>query len=238
MKILIISDEECTALWDYYTPGKLDDYDLIISCGDLKSSYLQFLVTMAKCPLLYVTGNHDTHYDTQPPNGCECIDDAIVEYNGVRIMGLGGCRMYHPGKYQYTEAQMRRRIRKLWYPLWRGKGVDILVTHAPAEGLGDAEDPAHHGFAALREFLDKYHPRYMLHGHVHLRYDARLERVRDYGDTTLINAYERYVLEIPDREVPTKFFNQLRWKTKHKELDNEWDDFLGIKGFNRSGRDY
>lgn len=47
MKILIISDEECPALWDYYTPGRLKEYDLIISCGDLKAKYLSFLVTMA-----------------------------------------------------------------------------------------------------------------------------------------------------------------------------------------------
>ena len=60
MKILTISDEECPALWDYYLPGRLDEYDLIISCGDLKSRYLSFLVTMAKCPVLYVHGNHDT----------------------------------------------------------------------------------------------------------------------------------------------------------------------------------
>ena len=39
MKILTISDEECQALWDYYMPGRLDDYDLIISCGDLKAKY-------------------------------------------------------------------------------------------------------------------------------------------------------------------------------------------------------
>ena len=233
MKILFISDEECPSLWDYYRPEKLDGIDLIISCGDLKSSYLQFLVTMAKCPLLFVAGNHDTHYDQDPPNGCDCIDDAIVDYNGVRIMGLGGCRRYHPGNYQYTERQMRQRIRKLRFPLWRCKGVDIVVTHAPPEGLGDGEDPAHHGFAALREFLDKYHPSYLVHGHVHLRYDASLQRVREYEGTTLINAFERYVLEIPDRPVPTRHLNQLRWKTKHKELNNEWDDILGINAIKR-----
>lgn len=230
MKILIISDEECTALWDYYRPGKLDGIDLILSCGDLKSNYLQFLVTMAHCPLLFVHGNHDSHYDTQPPNGCDCIDDAIVEYNGVRIMGLGGCRKYNPSKYQYTEKQMRAKIRHLRFPLWRCKGIDILVTHAPAEGLGDAEDPAHHGFAALREFLDRYHPSYHVHGHVHMSYDHRLERQLEYGGTSIINGYERFILEIPDRPVPVKFLNQLRWKTKHKELDNEWDNFLGLNG--------
>ena len=52
MKLLIVSDEESPALWDYYQPGRLKEYDLIISCGDLKSKYLSFLVTMARCPLL------------------------------------------------------------------------------------------------------------------------------------------------------------------------------------------
>lgn len=215
MKILTVCDEECKALWDYYTPGRLDGYDLIISCGDLKSSYLQFLVTMAHCPVLYVAGNHDEHYVTQPPLGCDCIDDAIVEYNGVRIMGLGGCRRYHPGRYQFTEKQMRSRIARLRWKLKWLKGVDILVTHAPPEGLGDGEDPAHFGFAALRDFLDKYHPAYLLHGHVHVTYGMNVERVREYEGTTLINAYERYVLEIPDREVPLKKKNQLVWKTRH-----------------------
>lgn len=226
MKILFISDEECPALWDFYVPGRLDGIDLIISCGDLRSSYLQFLVTMARCPLLFVAGNHDTPYDREPPSGCDCIDDAIVEYNGVRIMGLGGCRRYHPGKYQYTEQQMRRRIRKLRLPLRRCKGVDIVVTHAPPEGLGDGEDPAHWGFASLRELLEKYHPSYLVHGHVHLRYDASLQRVRDYNGTTLINAFERYVLEIPDRPVRPEHQNQLRWRTKHRDTTDDWTEAL------------
>ena len=83
MKILAISDEECPALWDYYTPGKLNDYDLIISCGDLKASYLSFLVTMARCPLLYVHGNHDENYERRPPEGCDCIEDRLVTVYGT-----------------------------------------------------------------------------------------------------------------------------------------------------------
>ncbi len=45
MKLLIVADEECPGLWDYYRPGKLDDYQLILSSGDLKSEYpvLSFL---------------------------------------------------------------------------------------------------------------------------------------------------------------------------------------------------
>ena len=222
MKILVVSDEECPALWDYYTPGKLADYDLILSCGDLKADYLSFLVTMARCPVLYVHGNHDTGYQQHPPEGCDCIDGHIVSYNGLRIMGLGGCRKYHPGNHQYTESQMRRRIRRLRYRLWRSKGVDIVVTHSPPAGVGDAEDPAHRGFDALLELLDKYSPPYLLHGHVHLRYGQNQQRERTYGQTRVINTSERYVLEIPTPEHPQKHHNQLRFLTRvKKESDDD-----------------
>ena len=222
MKILIVSDEECPFLWDYYVPGRLDGYDLILSCGDLNARYLSFLVTMAKCPVLYVHGNHDTGYKYNPPEGCDCIDDALVVYNGVRILGLGGCRKYHPGAHQYTEKQMRRRIFRMMWQIRRLGGVDIVVTHAPPEGLGDDDDPAHWGFAAFREFLDKYHPAYFVHGHVHMTYGHNMPRVRDYNGTTLINAYERYTLELPDRDFPAKQRNELVVKvpSKFKIPDN------------------
>ena len=90
MKILAVSDEECAALWENYVPGRLKEYDLILSCGDLKAEYLSFLVTMARCPVLYVHGNHDEAYDRFPPEGCDCIEDKLVVYNGLRILGLGG----------------------------------------------------------------------------------------------------------------------------------------------------
>lgn len=204
MKILAVSDEECPAFWDYYVPGKLREYDLILSCGDLKADYLSFLVTVARCPVLYVHGNHDTTYDEFPPEGCDCIDDKLVVYNGVRILGLGGCMRYHPGAHQYTDQEMRRRIRKLRFQIWLRGGVDIVVTHAPPRGLGDGDDPAHWGFQALRDLLDKYHPQYLLHGHVHLRYAYGTQRIHPYSGTQVINAYERHVIDLPDQDVPPK----------------------------------
>ena len=217
MKILTISDEECGALWDYYTPGRLDGYDLIISCGDLSSHYLSFLVTMAKCPVVYVHGNHDGSYDQRPPEGCDCIDDHIVTFNGVRILGLGGCRRYHPGPHQYTEKQMRRRIARLRWKLWRMGGVDIVVSHAAPEGLGDADDRAHWGFAALRELIDKYQPKYLVHGHVHMSYGYNIPRELDHNGTKVINAYERYTIEIPEGQYKLRDWNQVIYKTKQKK---------------------
>lgn len=196
MKILLISDVESPYLWDYFQRGRLDDIDLILSCGDLKPQYLSFLVTMGHAPVLYVHGNHDTIYATKPPEGCDCIEDKVVTVKGLRIMGLGGSILYSGGEHQFSERQMRRRIRKLRFRLWRTKGVDIVLTHSPARGYGDAEDYAHRGFQCFVDLMDRYHPKYFIHGHVHATYSTNMERVHHYGDTTIINAYERYVLEI------------------------------------------
>ena len=90
MKILAVADEECKALWDYFTPDKLEGVELIIACGDLSRHYLEYLATMAPVPLLYVHGNHDESYDTRPPQGVICLDDDVYVHNGLRIAGLGG----------------------------------------------------------------------------------------------------------------------------------------------------
>ena len=200
MKILCIADEEEMSLWDNYVPGRLKDYDLILSSGDLHATYLSFLVTMGRAPLLYVHGNHDIGYEINPPEGCDSSDGKVVLCKGLRILGLGGCLRYRPGANQYSDDQMRKRIRKLRKDIERLGGVDIVVTHAPPRGVGDAEDPAHQGFEALLELIDSYHPMYLVHGHVHLRYGMGIQREREYGGTKVINVCQSYVLDIPDPE--------------------------------------
>jgi len=195
VKILFVSDEESKSLWDYFEPDKVKGIDLIISCGDLKPEYLSFLVTMCPVPLYYVHGNHDGKYERKPPEGCECIEDTIVEYKGLRIMGLGGSANYSDGVHQYTEKEMQKRIRKMRRKLRKSKGIDILVTHAPLHGYGDDPDRAHRGFDAFFEVLDKHKPKYMAHGHVHMNYMANRPRIIRYNETTIINACERYVLD-------------------------------------------
>ena len=196
MKILIVSDEESSYYWDYYQKGRLDDIDLILSCGDLKAEYLEFLVTMSHAPLLYVPGNHDRQYEKHPPEGCDCIDGKLVNINGLRILGLGGSRQYNGGPNQYTEKQMSARIFKAKPKLRKNKGVDIVLTHAPASGCGDAPDVAHAGFECFCSLMDRYKPKYLIHGHVHKRYGPSIERLHQYGETKVINASGYYILEV------------------------------------------
>ena len=141
MKLLLLADKESPYFWDYYQPGRLREYDLMLSCGDLKAEYLSFLATLGRAPLYYVRGNHDGNYDRRPPEGCDCIEDKLIIFNGL-------------------------------------------------------DDYAHMGFEAFLPLLDRYKPRYLIHGHVHMEYGRDIARVLRRGDTTIINAYERYTLEV------------------------------------------
>jgi len=196
MKVLVLADVESKYYWDFFSKDKFEDIDLIISCGDLNADYLMFLVTLTNIPVLYVRGNHDYGYDQKPPEGCVCIEETIFEYKGVRFLGLPGSMQYDCRGIQFTEKQMREKVRKLKFKLWKSKGFDVLVTHAPAFELNDGEDMPHRGFKVFRDLLDKYSPKYFIHGHVHLNYGLKYPREDMYKDTKVINAYERYIIEI------------------------------------------
>lgn len=195
MNILVVADVESKVLWDYFDGSQKGQIDLIISCGDLDADYLSFLTTMYHCDVLYVHGNHDENYKINPPEGCICIDDQLINYQGIRILGLGGSMKYNGGTYQYTEAQMKLRYMRLWMQIQKYHGFDILVTHAPAKGIHDGEDLPHQGFQCFCSLMEKYEPAYFLHGHVHLNYGYQIPRVDKFRKTTIINGFEKYLFE-------------------------------------------
>ena len=196
MKVLLLADEESRYFWDFFDKSKLEGIDLIISCGDLAPQFLEFLATFSKVPILYVHGNHDHCYDETPPNGCICIDDDIYVYNGVRIMGLGGSMRYNRGTYQYSQAEMKKRARKLRRKIKKNEGIDMLITHSPAYHINDSDDLPHTGFEAFVEIMDTYKPKVFAHGHVHINYGRDFKRESIYNETRIINAYEKYIIEI------------------------------------------
>lgn len=176
--ILSVSDNVSQRLDSCQAPEKIGKVDLIISCGDLPFDYLEFLMGSFNIPMYYVLGNHDGEgffresgkVDYQPDAG-ESIDGRTVEAKGILIAGLGGSiRHGYTLKNQYTEAEMWRRVLKLTPQLLSnqvryGRRLDIFVSHSPARGFHESEDPAHRGFAAFRWLLEWAKPRWMLHGH-------------------------------------------------------------------------
>ena len=114
---------------------------------------------------------------------------------GLRILGLGGSNRYRDGENMFTEKQMKWRIRKLWFQLWRHRGFDILLTHAPARHINDFDEISHRGFECFVELLDKYHPKFFVHGHIHKSYGVRIPQRTQRGETTIINACDHCVFE-------------------------------------------
>lgn len=197
MRIMVLSDIADKALWDYLDRSLLEGVDLILSCGDLPAEYLSFLTCFTHAPILYVRGNHDDGYESRPPEGCVCVEDDIYVHEGVRVLGLGGSMRYRDGANMYSEREMRRRARRLWWKLRKHGGFDILLAHAPAYGVGDQQDLPHRGFKTYIALMDRWHPRYLVHGHVHPQYGAlTFARERIYGQTTVVNAYKRYFIEL------------------------------------------
>jgi len=225
MRILAVADTPERLLYDDFKPERWRSrVDLVISCGDLDHDYLEFLVSVLDVPLLYVAGNHDTAYRSEPPGGCDDIDGRIVTVGDLRIAGVSGCHRYNAGPedYQFTERQMAWKMRRLALKSWRSGPVDIVVSHAapvhcPAFGhcpapVGpgrrcshtecpthlevclDAGDACHQSFDSFRQYILRQHPRYWLHGHNHLTYSSA-PRITTVGETMVINTYGHYLLD-------------------------------------------
>jgi calcineurin-like phosphoesterase family protein len=188
VRVLAVSDEVDEALW--HDTSAVTSADLVVACGDLPFQFLGHLIERLDVPLVFVPGNHDpdiTGYRTsraglglragmpvEPPwpAGAVNVDGRIAEVAGLTIAGLGGCLRYRDGPNQYTQRQFAHRARRLavtqrWRMATGGGRIDVLLTHAPPLGVGDAEDLPHRGFRALHRLVAQTSPPLLLHGHVH-----------------------------------------------------------------------
>jgi Icc-related predicted phosphoesterase len=209
IKILSVSDKVDELLYSSAIKRLFSDVDLILACGDLPYYYLEFIVTMLGGPLFYVIGNHGNavkksyapKVEWEYPGGCENIDGRVVQYRGLLIAGLEGSMRYNDNPdFQYTEREMAWKVWQLapslmMNRLLHGRYLDILITHAPPSGIHDKPDRCHQGFRAFRTFMDRFRPRYLIHGHVHI-YHPREPTQTVYGKTTVINTYGYHTLEV------------------------------------------
>lgn len=209
MKILALSDKVDDLLYSPAIKHLFGDVDLVLGCGDLPHFYLEFITTLLGGPVFYVVGNHANeikHYH-QPksqweyPGGCVNIDGRVVQHKGLLIAGLEGSMRYNNREhFQYREGEMAR---KAWglapslvlNKLFHGRYLDILVTHAPPKGVHDKPDLCHQGFRAFVTLMDRFRPRYLIHGHVHV-YNPSETTESVYRGTTVLNAYGYRTLEI------------------------------------------
>ena len=218
MKILCVSDTTSSLAFSSNVAEIFRDTDLILSCGDMPVESHDYLSTMLRSDVYYVYGNHNLEtFQQEMDRDGQQLGTIENEYNrkfygflldgrcirdkrtGLLIAGLGGSMRYNEGLSQYTEAQMRRRMRRLiptllWNKRRYGRYLDILVTHAPPLGIGDDVDVCHKGFECFLRFMDRYKPKYLVHGHVHLD-DRNAQRETQYKDTKVINIFGCYQID-------------------------------------------
>jgi uncharacterized protein len=146
--------------------------DAVFCLGDLDRAWIESLA-MLRIPRLGVHGNHDEP-GLLPELDVEDIHMRRTNVAGLTIAGFEGCVRYgRGGPHQYTQRQASKLARKL-------PAADVLICHCPPEGINDdPDDPAHVGYAGLRDWVERHHPRHLLHGHTHPSPGQLVERVGD-----------------------------------------------------------
>ena len=207
-RILAVSDQVIDRVYELVANGHFSGVDLIIGCGDLPYSYLEYLLTLLNVPLVYVPGNHDPQHDDARPDsrteGGHNLDGRLVQTRGLLLAGLGGSPRYRAGVNQYTQRQMTGRAGRLLPGLLanrlrHGRMLDVLVTHAPPRGVHDDDSAAHQGFAAFGWLLDLARPRLLLHGHTHNFQRNLLPAETRIGTTRVINVFPYQVIDLDER---------------------------------------
>lgn len=207
MKILAISDQVVDTLYNPSIVDRFGDVDLVISCGDLPYSYLEYIVTVLNKPMYYVHGNHDLTLEytesgaqrlipagVEPLNSCTAIGP-----KGLLLAGLEGSIRYDPrSAFQFTQAEMNRKAWRLSLSLINnrlrfGRYLDVLVTHSPPFGVGDGPDHAHIGFKAFNTLIRRFKPKLLLHGHQHTY--LGLKPGTQVGATNVFNVFPYRVIE-------------------------------------------
>ncbi len=201
LKILTISDVERSLLYCSRTAERFSDVNLIISCGDLPMSYLDFVSSSINVPLYFVSGNHQNLNEIRQDGKVERsssigydLHRRCLRFNRqLLIAGIEGSIRYNRGQKQYTQFQMWINIfalipALLWNKLRYGRFLDIFVTHASPWKIHDGEDSAHIGIKAFRWFDRVFKPLYHLHGHIHV-YRSTTITETVYYQTRVINTY-------------------------------------------------
>jgi Icc-related predicted phosphoesterase len=210
MKILCVSDWIDQLIYSEKMKYRMQDIDLVISCGDLSFNYLDFIMSELNKPLCYVVGNHvsmrsfskDVLGDTSL-NAPKCFKNlhlSFYKYKKILFCGFEGSVWYNGGPFQYKQWQVYWRLfgllpHLLFNKIFYGRYLDVFVAHSPPYKVGDRDDTCHTGIKAFNWLIRVFKPQLFLHGHIHL-YDKNETKVIKYYATDVINCSGFYVIEI------------------------------------------
>jgi uncharacterized protein len=201
IRILAASDEREPGLEVEANRQGLGPVDAVLGCGDLDPKWLAFLADAFRAPLIYVRGNHDVggDWDVRQPVVPVPLDSGHTSrVVGIEVAGFEwpsageGHNFRRPGiawlhALRLFRDRLLRRIRGGSEPL-------LVISHVAPEGLGDAPDLYHRGFAAYRAVLRRLRPPVWLHGHTTTASVPSMV-VHD-GPTTVVNVTGAVLLEL------------------------------------------
>ncbi len=148
--------------------------ELIVLLGDLERAWTDGLERVT-LPKLGVRGNHDPA-DAFSGLGVEDLHLRSTEVGGLTFCGFGGSPRYsrRARGAEWSEEEAEAMLREL-------PPAGVLLAHSPPAGINDdPDDPVHRGSPALRAWVERHSPAWLLHGHTHPE-PGRL--VRRLGDT-------------------------------------------------------
>jgi uncharacterized protein len=160
--------------------------ELIVLLGDLEPAWTDGLEAV-DVPKLGVLGNHDSP-DALERLGAEQIHLRRVDVGGLSFSGFGGSPRYsQEGGNEWSEKEAADLVGRL-------PAADVLLTHSPPAGINDdPSDPVHRGSEALRAWVERHQPAWLLHGHT---LPDPAHHVHRLGDTRVIHIRGAMAVEL------------------------------------------
>ncbi|MCU6707325.1 metallophosphoesterase family protein [Paenibacillus sp. J5C_2022] len=134
------------------------------------------------------------HYEPDRFKGVELIiscGDLKAEYLSFLVTMINAPLFYVHGNHDISyKVHPPEGCECIDGKLIHFKGLRIL-------GLGGSHryNLCHRGFECFVAVMDRYQPTYLLHGHQHLNY-GRNQRIHQYVNTKIINAFGYHILDI------------------------------------------
>jgi len=153
------------------------DGDVLVHAGDLcragtlaeLAGTAAWLAALPHRHKIVVAGNHDGCFQEDRAAACALLgaahyleDEALV-LDGVRFYGSPWQPAYNDWFYNLPRGEA---LASMWRRI--PAGVDVLITHGPPAGIGDASGMVERGGCAdLRRRVAEVAPRLHLFGHIH-----------------------------------------------------------------------
>lgn len=143
--------------------------------------------------IVFCAGNHDWFFEDLMeidkedtfrktlPKKIHYLRDSLIELDGLKIWGSPWSNMFCEWAFMKYEDGLDEIYSKI------PEGIDILISHGPANGYSDCIDQynetEHLGSISLLKHIDRVKPSYVFVGHIHSGNHDIVERV--VGNTAI-----------------------------------------------------